>query len=83
MDTILSHEERTVARALAEGRSVEAVAEDRGVGPADVERTVERIREKTGRALATLAASPFAGEVARDADPETVRAVRSVCDALE
>lgn len=71
--SILSHGERAVARALREGRSVEEIAAERDESPETVEKSVERIRAKTDRALATLVQSPFAAETARDL-PEESRA---------
>lgn len=69
--SILSHGERAVARALREGRSVEEIAAERDESPETVEKSVERIRAKTDRALATLVQSPFAAEAARDLSEES------------
>jgi DNA-binding NarL/FixJ family response regulator len=78
--SILSHEERAVARALAAGEDAASVAEKRGTDPETVERAAERVREKTGRALATLAESPFVAETLASLDPETRAAVRAALD---
>lgn len=61
-DSILSTEERKVAEALRAGDSVEEIAEARDQTVETVERTVDRVREKTDRALVTLATSPFTAE---------------------
>lgn len=75
MDSILSTGEREVAERLADGEDVEAIADERDVPVEQVELAVDRIREKTRRAYATLAASPFAAAVAADLDDGTRRAV--------
>lgn len=61
--SILSHEERAVAAMLANGRSPEEIAAARDVSLEATEKSIDRIREKTERALTTLAESPFTGEV--------------------
>jgi DNA-binding NarL/FixJ family response regulator len=78
--SILSHEERAVARALAAGEDAASVAGARGTDPETVERAAERVREKTERALATLAESPFVAEALADLDPETRAAVRAALE---
>lgn len=67
-DSILSHGERAVASMLADGMTVEEIAEERDMTPETAEQSIDRIREKTDRALATLAESPFTREAM---DPET------------
>lgn len=57
-DSIFTHEERAIADALREGEDLETIAADRGYDVEVVERARERIRQKTRRALATLAQSP-------------------------
>lgn len=61
-DSILSHGERQVALARREGQSIGAIAEQRGVTEAQVEKTLDRVAEKTDRALATLLQSPTTAE---------------------
>lgn len=78
--SILSRGEHVVARRLREGLTVEEIAEERDESPEAVERAIERVREKTDRALATLAQSPFATEAARDLDPETRERVRTALE---
>lgn len=78
--SILSRGERVVARGLDEGLTVEEIAEERDESPEVVERAVERVREKTDRALATLAQSPFAAEAVRSLDPETRERIRNALD---
>lgn len=63
MDSILSTGERDVAAQLREGRTVEEIAAERGTSEAAVEQAVDRIHEKTRRAVATLQQSPFTEEV--------------------
>ena len=77
--SILSHEEATIAAALAEGRDPVTIADERDASIAAVEASIDRIREKTERAFATLEASPFAADLAEDLDPERRAALR---DAL-
>lgn len=67
-DSILSTGERRVAELLREGLGVEEIAAERDEPVRAVEQSVDRIREKTERAYATLAASPFAAEVAAELD---------------
>jgi len=82
-DSILSHGERDVARHLRENpdADVETVAEARGVDPESVEKSIERIRGKTDRALATLHQSPFTREAAADLDPEERAALVAAIEA--
>lgn len=80
MDSILSTGEREVADLVAEGLDAEAIAAERGVPLEQVELSIERIREKTRRAFATLAASPFTGDVAESLDAPTRRAVVRALD---
>ena len=77
--SILSHEEAAIAAALAEGRDPVTIADERDASIAAVEASIDRIREKTERAFATLEASPFAADLAEDLDPERRAALR---DAL-
>lgn len=79
MESILSTEERKVAAALRKGATIEEIATEQNKPAETIERTVERIREKTGRALATLAESPFTAEVAAGR-PEAER--EQLADAL-
>lgn len=65
-DSILSTEEREVAAALRDGDDVATIAAARDEPESVVERAVERVREKTERAFATLAESPFAAEAASE-----------------
>lgn len=78
MDSILSTGEREVASMLASGRSLSEVAEARDTTEERVERTAERVREKTDRALATLAESHVADEAVDALDPETRAALGSL-----
>lgn len=64
MDSILSTEERKVAAALRKGATIGEIATEQNKPVESIERAVKRIREKTGRALATLAESPFTAEIA-------------------
>lgn len=73
MDSILSTGERRVADLLADGRSIEEIAETRDQSVDATEQAVERVREKTDRALVTLLESPFTAEAAADLS-ETDRA---------
>lgn len=70
-DSILSHGEQAVASMLADGMSLEEIAEERGTSPETVEKSIDRIREKTARAFTTLAESPFTTELVADLDEET------------
>lgn len=66
--SILSTGERAVAEALRDGLDAEEIARRRGEPVETVEKAVRRVREKTDRALATLAESPFVAEAAADLD---------------
>ncbi|EMA51020.1 hypothetical protein [Halococcus salifodinae] len=78
--SILSHEEEAIAAALAEGTDPVTIADERDSSVAAVEASIDRIREKTERAFATLEASPFAADLARDFDPERRAALRAALD---
>lgn len=64
--SIFSHEERAVASALREGTDPVTIAETRDIPIAQVEASVERIKEKTERAFVTLTESPFTTDLAHD-----------------
>lgn len=68
--SVLSHGEREVAALLRAGHSVEAIADERGDTPDAVEKAVDRIREKTDRALGTLLQSPFTEQAVDDLEPD-------------
>lgn len=78
--SIFSHEERAVAAALAEGTDPVTIADERDASVAQVEASVERIREKTERAFATLAQSPFSADLARELDPERRAELRTLLE---
>ena len=78
--SILSHEERAVADALAAGTDPVTIADERDSSIAEIEASVERIREKTERAFATLAESPFTEDLAGDLDPDRREALRTALD---
>lgn len=80
MDSILSTEERKVAAAIRQGATIKEIATEQNKPAEAIERAVERIREKTGRALATLVESPFTAEVAAGR-PEAER--ERLADALD
>lgn len=80
MDSILSTEERKVAAALRKGATIGEIATEQNKPVESIERAVKRIREKTGRALATLAESPFTAEIAAGR-PEAER--ERLADALD
>ena len=70
-ESILSHGEADVAGYLREGETdPAAIADSRGVPEEAVRKSIDRIRGKTRRALATLVESPFTEEVAGELDPE-------------
>ena len=78
--SILSHGEREIAAMLREGHSVEEIATARDESVDSVEKAIDRIREKTDRALATLLASPFTDREATDLDPTSRDRLRSELD---
>jgi len=69
--SILSTGERAVAEGLRDGLDAEEIARQREEPVEAVENSVRRVREKTDRALATLAESPFLTEAAADLDDAT------------
>ncbi|MFB6191724.1 MAG: hypothetical protein ABEI11_00200 [Haloarculaceae archaeon] len=75
--SVLSTGERRVAELLREGRSVEEIAEARGEPEDVVERAVDRIREKTDRAVATLLESPHLEEAAAARTPAERERIRT------
>lgn len=80
MRSILSTGERRVADLLAEGHDIEAIAEQRGQSVEATEKTVDRVREKTHRAFATLLESPFAAEAATELSAEERQRLRALLD---
>lgn len=66
MRSILSTGERRVAELLADGKSIEEIAVAREQSVEVTEQAVDRVREKTDRALATLLESPFTAEAAAE-----------------
>lgn len=69
--SILSTGERAVAEGLRDGLGPEEIARQREEPVEAVEKSIRRVREKTDRALATLADSPFVAEAAGDLDDAT------------
>ncbi|SDF56290.1 helix-turn-helix domain-containing protein [Halorientalis regularis] len=69
--SILSHGEREIAAMLDDDDSVDEIAAARDESVESVEKAIDRIREKTDRALATLLASPFTDDAAADLDSTT------------
>lgn len=80
MRSILSTGERRVAALLAEGHDVETIAERRDRSVESTEKAVDRVREKTARAYATLLESPFAADVAGELSAADRAALRSALD---
>lgn len=72
-ESILSHGERDVAGYLREGADPAEIATARDVSEESVEKAVDRVEEKTRRAIATLVESPFVDDAARELDDETRR----------
>lgn len=70
-DSILSHGEKVVASMLADGMRPDEIADARDVTPETIEKSIDRIREKTTRAFATLSESPFTVDLIDDLDEET------------
>jgi DNA-binding NarL/FixJ family response regulator len=75
--SILSRGERDVARRLRAGESVAEIADARETSTTSVEKAIDRVREKTERALSTLAESPFT----TDLDPERKRTLQAALAA--
>lgn len=68
-ESILSHEEATIARMVREGATIEEIADERNQSVESVEASLDRIEDKTRRALATLEASPFLDEAVAGLSP--------------
>ncbi|SEM97524.1 hypothetical protein SAMN05216388_100158 [Halorientalis persicus] len=79
--SILSHGEREIAAMLEAGNSVDEIAATRDESVDSVEKAVDRIREKTDRALATLLASPFTDDAIADLDSSTRERLRTDLDS--
>lgn len=75
--SILSHGERDVARRLRDGQTTKEIAAARDASTDGIEKAIDRVREKTERALTTLAESPFTTDLVADLDPETRRELRN------
>jgi DNA-binding MarR family transcriptional regulator len=84
-DSIFSHEERAIAALLRDdpGRSVEGIAEARDADPAVVEKSIDRIREKTDRAAATLAQSPHLDDALAGLTTEERERLRAAIEASD
>ena len=83
--SILSHEERALARHLAanpEATPAE-IAAARNRSEEAVVKAIDRIRTKTRRAYATLIESPFAAEAADELAREDRRALRALLDEAD
>jgi DNA-binding NarL/FixJ family response regulator len=75
--SILSTGEQAVAEGLRDGLDAEQIAQQRDEPVEAVEKSIDRIREKTDRALATLAESPFVEECAAGMDDPDRERIRS------
>ncbi|MFC6961581.1 helix-turn-helix transcriptional regulator [Halocatena marina] len=82
-NSILSHGERVVAELLADGLSTEEIAATRDVSHEEVEKSIDRIYEKTERALVTLAESPFTTEVGVKNEETRANVVKAFDDDSE
>lgn len=80
MDSILSSGERDVAERLGAGQSVAEIATARDTSSSAVEQAIDRIREKTNRAIGTLLESPVADEAVAALEPEQRSELRSVIE---
>ena len=80
MRSILSTGERRVAALLAEGHDVETIAERRDQSVEATEKAVDRVREKTERAFATLLESPFTADLAADLSESEQERLRTALD---
>ena len=78
--SIFSHEERAVASALLDGTDPVNIADARDISVQEVEASIDRIREKTERAFATLDESPFTLDLAHELDDERRVALRTALD---
>jgi len=78
--SIFSHGEREIAAMLRAGSSVEEIAAERDDPVPVVEKAVDRIREKSRRALATLLQSPDTEAVLADLDPAERSRLRAALD---
>lgn len=78
--SIFSHEERAVAAELAAGTDPVTIADERNSSVEAVEASIERIREKTERAFATLSQSPFTTELAGELDADRRAALRAALE---
>lgn len=82
-DSILSHGEQDVAGHLRHGADIREIAEARGTSEEAVKKAINRIRDKTNRAFATLDQSPFVEECAADLDPAVRRDLIETLEAVD
>jgi len=75
--SVFSTGERRIAELLREGHSIEAIAERRDEPVEAIERGIDRIRQKTDRAIATLIQSPYLEAAAADRAPEERERIRA------
>lgn len=74
-ESILSHGEQDVAGHLREGRDVAEIAAARETSEAAVRQSIDRIEEKTRRALVTLLQSPVVADCADELTPAERREI--------
>lgn len=68
---------------LRRGEDIRGIADARGSSEEAVELAIDRIREKTRRAIVTLAQSPFLAECARELDRDTRQEIIETLDSVD
>lgn len=81
-ESIFSHGEQDVAGHLREGREVSEIAAARNTSEEAVRKSVDRIEEKTHRALATILQSPVVTECAGELTPAQRHEIISALEAV-
>lgn len=75
-ESILSHEEAAIARLVHDGATIEEIADEREQSVESVAASLDRIEQKTERALMTLEESPFLDEAVANLQPDRREQVR-------
>lgn len=81
--SVLSHGEREIAALLRDGHSVEDIATARDATTTEVEKAIDRIHEKTSKAVVTLLQSPYTADAVADLDADARASLRATLDSHE
>jgi DNA-binding NarL/FixJ family response regulator len=81
--SVLSHGEREIAALVRDGHSVDDIATTRDATTTEVEKALDRIHEKTTKAVATLLQSPYTADAVTELDADARASLRSALDSRD